>query len=108
MPTNQNSKQPNASHHQPVRRDFLIAAKSVSVTDYRRKPSAVWQYLETAGRIVFFTRRGKHVGAMTSIETHACLSGDYEKTMREVEAAAAAWHEERKAERERKRGGIII
>ncbi|MDO4387361.1 MAG: hypothetical protein Q4E18_15310 [Clostridia bacterium] len=108
MTTNQNSGQMHNSPHQPGRRDFLIAAKSVSVTEFRRKPSAVWQYLETAGHIVFFTRRGQRVGAMTSIETHACLSGNYEKTMREVEAAAAAWREERKAERERNRGGIII
>ena len=106
MATNQNSGQIRNSPHQPGRRDFLIAAKSVSVTEFRRKPSAVWQYLETAGHVVFFTPRGKRVGAMTSIETHACLSGDYEKTMCEVEEASAAWHEERKAKR--KRGGIII
>ena len=106
MTTNQDSGQMHNSPHQPGRRDFLIAAKSVSVTEFRRKPSAVWQYLETAGHVVFFTRRGKRVGAMTSIETHACLSGDYEKTMREVEEAAVAWREERKAKR--KRGGIII
>lgn len=81
MTMNQNSGQIRNSPHQPGRRDFLIAAKSVSVTEFRRKPSAVWQYLETAGHVVFFTRRGKRVGAMTSIETHACLSGDYEKTI---------------------------
>lgn len=108
MTMNQNSGQIRNSPHQPGRRDFLIAAKSVSVTEFRRKPSAVWQYLETAGHVVFFTRRGKHVGAMTSIETHACLSGDYEKTIREVEEAAAAWREEHKAKRKRNRGGINI
>ena len=94
--------------HQPGRRDFLVVTKNVSVTEFRKKPSAVWQYLETAGHVVFFTRRGKRVGAITSIETHACLSGDYEKTMREVEEAAVAWREERKAKRKRKRGGINL
>ena len=108
MSTNQNSGQMHNSPHQPGRRDFLVVTKSVSVTEFRRKPSAVWQYLETAGHVIFFTRRGKRVGAMTSIETHACLSGDYEQTMREVEKAAAAWREERKAKRKRKHGGIII
>ena len=108
MAANQNSGQMYNSPHQPGRRDFLVVTKSVSVTEFRRRPSAVWQYLETAGHIVFFTRRGKRVGAMTSIETHACLSGDYEQTMCEVEEAAAAWHEERKAKRKRNRGGIII
>jgi len=108
METNQDSGQMHNSHHQPGRRDFLIAAKSVSVTEFRRKPFAVWHYLETAGHVVFFTRRGKRVGAMTSIETHACLSGDYEQIMREVEAAAAAWREEHKAKRKRNRGGINL
>ena len=108
MTMNQSGGQIRNSPHQPGRRDFLVVTKSVSVTEFRRKPSAVWQYLETAGHVVFFTRRGKRVGAMTSIETHACLSGDYEQTMREVEEAAAAWREERKVERKRKRGGINI
>ena len=108
MAVTQNSGQIHNSPHQPGRRDFLVVTKSVSVTEFRRKPSAVWKYLETAGHVVFFTRRGKRVGAMTSIETHACLSSDYEQTMRDVEKAAAAWREERKVERKRKRGGIII
>ena len=38
-----------------------------------------------------------------SIETHACLSGDYEKTMCEIEEAAAAWREEQKAMRRARR-----
>ena len=108
MAANQDGGQMHNSPHQPGRRDFLVVTKSVSVTEFRRKPSAVWQYLETAGHVVFFTRRGKRVGAMTSIETHACLSGDYEKIMREVEEAAAAWRDERKVERKRNRGGINI
>ena len=108
MTMNQSGGQMHNFPHQPGRRDFQIAAKSVSVTEFRRKPSTVWQYLETAGHVVFFTRRGKRVGAMTSIETHACLSGDYEKTMREVEEVAAVWRKERKVERKRKHGGIII
>ncbi len=108
MTTNQGGEHLNDSTHQPGRRDFLVVTKNVTVTEFRRRPSAVWQYLETAGHVVFFTRRGKRVGAMTSIETHACLSGDYEQTMCEVEEAAAAWHEERKAERKRKHGGINI
>ncbi len=108
MAANQNSKQMHNSPHQPGRRDFLVVTKSVSVTEFRRKPSAIWRYLETAGHVVFFTRRGKRVGAMTSIETHTCLSGDYEKTIRKVEEAAAAWREEHKAKRKRNRGGIII
>ena len=36
-----------------------------------------------------------------SIETHACLSGDYEKTMREAEEAAAKWRAERKTRRQK-------
>ena len=90
--------------HQPGQLDFQIATKDVSVTEFRRKPSAVWAYLKTPGHVVFFTRRGKRDCAIMSIETHACLSGDYEKTMREVEEAAAARREEQKA-KQREKGG---
>ena len=45
--------------HQPGQLDFQIVTKDVSVTEFRRKPSAVWAYLETPGHVIFFTRRGK-------------------------------------------------
>ena len=45
--------------HQPGKLDFQIVEKEVSVTQFRRKPSAVWAYLETAGHVIVFTRRGK-------------------------------------------------
>lgn len=93
----------DASIHQPGKLDFLIEEKDVSVTEFRRRSSAVWAYLETVGHVIFFTRRGKRDYAIMSIETHACLSGDYEKTMREVEEATAVWHEERKAKRRTKK-----
>ena len=86
--------------HQPGKLDFQIVEKEVSVTQFRRKPSAVWAYLETAGHVIVFTRRGKRDCAIMSIETHACMSGDYERTMREVEAAAAKWRAERKTRRQ--------
>ena len=74
--------------HQPGKLDFLIVTKDVSVTEFRRKPSAVWAYLKTPGHVIFFTRRGKR---------------NYEKTMREIEEAAAAWREEQKALRRARR-----
>ena len=86
--------------HQPGKLDFLIVTKDVSVTEFRRKPSAVWAYLKTPGHVIFFTRRGKRNCAIMSIETHACLSGDYEKTLREAEDAAAKWRAERKTRRQ--------
>ena len=89
--------------HQPGQLDFQIVTKDVSVTECRRKPPAVWAYLKTPGHVIFFTRRGKRDCAIMSIETHACLSGDYENTMREIEEAAAAWREEQKARRRAKK-----
>lgn len=91
------------TQHRPGKLDFMILEKKVSVTEFRRKPSAVWAYLETAGHVIFITRRGKCECALMSIETHACLSGDYEKTIREVEEATAAWREEQKARRRAKK-----
>ena len=90
---------PGAVQHQPGKLDFLIVEKDVSVTEFRRKPSAVWAYLKTVGHVIFFTRRGKRDCAIMSVETYACLSGDYEKTMREVEEAASAWRQEQKERR---------
>ena len=87
------------SVHQPGQLDFHIVTKDVSVTEFRRKPSTVWAYLKTPGHVIFFTRRGKRDCVIMSIETDACLNGDYEKTMREIEEAAAAWREEQKAMR---------
>lgn len=89
--------------HQPGKLDFLIVEKEVSVTEFRRKPSAVWAYVETVGHVIFFTRRGKRECAIMSVETYACLSGDYEKTMREMDEATEAWREERKARLKAKR-----
>lgn len=90
--------------HVPGRRDFLIEEKDVSVTVFRRRPSAVWQYLETPGHVIFFTRRKKHIAVLMSIETHACLSNDYEAEMAKVEEAARAYREEKKAARRRRSG----
>ena len=94
---------PGAVQHQPGKLDFLIVEKDVSVTEFRRKPSAVWAYLKTVGHVIFFTRRGKRDCAIMSVETYACLSGDYEKTMREMKEATEAWREERKARLKAKR-----
>ena len=90
--------------HVPGRRDFLFEEKDVSVTVFRRKPSAVWQYIETPGHVIFFTRRKKHIAVLMSIETHACLSNDYEAEMAKVEEAARAYREEKKAARRRRSG----
>ena len=73
------------------------------MTEFRRKLSAVWACLKTPGHVIFFTRRGKRDCAIMSIETHSCMSGDYENTMREIEEAAAAWREEQKALRKARR-----
>ena len=90
--------------HVPGRRDFLIEEKDISVTVFRRKPSAVWQYLETPGHVIFFTRRKERIAVLMSIETHACLSDDYEGEMAKVEEATRAYREEKKAARRRRSG----
>ncbi len=90
--------------HTPGHVDFTIEEKDVSVTEFRRKPSAVWQYLETPGHVIFLTRRKAHIAVLMSIETYACLSNDYKAEMTKVEEAARAYREERKAARRRRSG----
>ena len=86
-----------AFEHTPGQRDFLIEEKDVSVTEFRRKPSAVWQYLEIPGHVIFFTRRKARVAALMSIETHACLSDEYEAEIAQVEEAARAYREKKES-----------
>ena len=94
----------DAVAHMPGHRDFLIEEKDVSLTEFRRKPSAVWRYLEIPGHVIFFTRRKVRVAVLMSIETHACLPDDYEGEMAKVEEAAHAYREEKKAARRRRSG----
>ena len=91
----------DAFEHTPGQRDFHIEEKDVSVTEFRRRPSAVWRYLETPGHVIFFTRRKARVAVLISIETHACLSDNYEAEMARVGEAARAYREARKAARRR-------
>ena len=55
----------------------------------------MWKYLDIPGHGVFFTRRGKRIGALMSIETHACLSGDCDAIMAAVNSAVEAYRKER-------------
>ena len=58
---------------------------------------SVMGYVRNAMRETDFNK--KEIEAYTK----DCMSGDYEKTMREVEEAAAAWREEQKAKRRAKK-----
>ena len=97
------NSEPITIPHQPGKLDFQIVEKEVSVTQLRRKPSAVWAYLETASHVIVFTRRGKRDCAIMSIETHACLGGDYGGSVREAEDAAAKWRAEQKTRRQQEK-----
>lgn len=75
--------------HRPGQLDFQIVTKDVSVTEFRRKPSAVWDYLKTPGHVIFFTRRGKRDCAIMSIETHVSYK-DLKVLMADLKAVYAA------------------
>ena len=55
--------------HQPGQLDFQIVTKDVSVTEFRRKPSAVWAYLKTPGHVIFFTA-GANATARSCLSRH--------------------------------------
>ena len=76
--------------HVPGQIDFVIEKKDFTVTNFRRRPSVIWRYVEAPGHIAQLTRRGKHIVSVVSIETSACLSGDYENEMRRIKALADA------------------
>lgn len=78
--------------------EFELREKEVAVTEFRRRPRAsVYSYIDVLGHIVFITRRGKRLCAIMSIETHAWLTGNYEKAMAEF-CAAKEEYDRRKAQ----------
>ncbi len=82
--------------HVPGQIDFVIEKKDFTVTDFQRRPSVIWRYVEVPGHIAQLTRRGKHIVSVLSVETSACLSGNYEDEIRRIKALADAYREERK------------
>lgn len=51
------------------------------------------------------TRRGKRECALVSIETYACMSGDYDAEMARVEEANQEYQAKRRADRRAKKNG---
>ena len=91
--------------HIPGQLDFSIEEKEFPVTTFRRKISSIWSFVETPGCVAIITRRGKRECALVSIETYACMSGDYEAEMARVEAASREYREKRRAARRENRNG---
>lgn len=52
---------------------IALVEKEVSVTAFKRKPRAVYDYIDVLGNVVIFTRRGKREAAIMSIETYERL-----------------------------------
>ena len=70
-----------------------IQEKEVSVTAFRRRPRMVYEYIDTPGHVVVFTKRGKRDCVIMSIETYALMSGRYEETLAEIKALCDAHRE---------------
>lgn len=65
---------------------FMFDEKEVSITDFRRRPRSVYRFIDIPGHIVVLTRRGKRELVMMAIETYAYMTGDYDRTMSEIES----------------------
>ena len=70
-----------------------VQEKEVSVTAFRRRPRMVYEYIDTPGHVVVFTKRGKRDCVIMSIETYALMSGRYEETLSEINALCKAQRE---------------
>ena len=70
--------------HQLGKYDFSIVEQEFPVTVFRRKISSVWKYVAIPGHVAIITFRGKRKCCLQSIETYACLTENYEKTMQEI------------------------
>lgn len=91
--------------HVPGQLDFSIEEKEFPVTVFRRKISSIWEFVETPGHVAVITRRGKRECALVSIETYACMSGDYDAEMARVEGANQEYQAKRRADRRAKKNG---
>lgn len=80
-----------------------IREKEVSVTAFRHRPRMVYEYIDTLGNVVVFTKRGKRDCAIMSIETYALMSGRYEETLTEINALCKE-HWEKGKKNGRKKG----
>ena len=47
-----------------------LVEKEVSVTEFRRRPRLVYDYIDVPGQVVVFTRRGRREAVIMSIETY--------------------------------------
>ena len=70
-----------------------IKEKEVSVTAFRCRPRMVYEYIDTPGHVVVFTKRGKRDYVIMSIETYALMSGRYEETLAEINTLCKAHRE---------------
>ena len=50
-----------------------LIEKEVTVTEFRRKPRAVYDYIAVPRQVVVFTRRGKREAVIMSVETYGML-----------------------------------
>lgn len=74
-----------------------LQEKEVSVNAFRRRPRLVYEYIDTPGHVVVFTKRGKRNCVIMSIETYALLSGRYDETLAEINALCKAHREKGEA-----------
>lgn len=82
---------------------FDYQEKEVSVTAFRRKPRIVYDFVDTPGHVVFFTKYGKRDCVIMSVETYAVMTGRYEETLAEIHALCKT-HREKGKHRGRKKG----
>lgn len=80
-----------------------LQEKEVSVTALRRRPRAVYDFIDTPGHVVIFTKRGKRFCAIMSVETYAMLTGQYEETLAEIHTLCEAHREKGKTHGKEKR-----
>ena len=88
--------------HQLGKYDFSIVEQEFPVTVFRRKISSVWKYVAIPGHVAIITFRGKRKCCLQSIETYACLTENYEKTMQEINEITNQFKQQQKEKRRRK------
>lgn len=82
--------------HQLGKCDFPIVEQEFPISVFQRKSSSVWNYIEIPGHIAVLLIRGNRKYYLQSIETYACMTRNYEKTMQEIKTMANQYRERQK------------
>lgn len=73
-----------------------IQEREVSISEFKRHPAQIWEYLEVRGHVAIITVRGKRDMVIMSLETYAGFSDHPDDTLKHICEELGRYKKERK------------